>query len=117
MFHLTTAPSAMPSLTDGLESGALAVTDTEGTEIPLARARPIRGISGDVLRLNADDRNAAPAQQKTPENQSFSGESVVLPKVGLEPTPTCVDRILSPARLPFRHFGGSAARGLAGRGR
>src|SRR5262249_55568272 len=29
----------------------------------------------------------------------------LLPKVGLEPTPTCVDRILSPARLPFRHFG------------
>lgn len=28
-----------------------------------------------------------------------------MPKVGLEPTPTCVDRILSPARLPFRHFG------------
>ena len=25
--------------------------------------------------------------------------------MGLEPTPTCVDRILSPARLPFRHFG------------
>jgi Phage integrase family len=28
-----------------------------------------------------------------------------LPKVGLEPTLTCVNRILSPARLPFRHFG------------
>jgi hypothetical protein len=25
--------------------------------------------------------------------------------VGLEPTPSCLDRILSPARLPFRHFG------------
>ena len=30
---------------------------------------------------------------------------VVVPKVGLEPTPSCEDRILSPARLPFRHFG------------
>ncbi len=28
-----------------------------------------------------------------------------IPKVGLEPTPSCEDRILSPARLPFRHFG------------
>jgi len=28
-----------------------------------------------------------------------------VPKVGLEPTPPCGDRILSPARLPFRHFG------------
>jgi hypothetical protein len=28
-----------------------------------------------------------------------------IPKVGLEPTPPCGDRILSPARLPFRHFG------------
>ena len=25
--------------------------------------------------------------------------------MGLEPTPSCEDRILSPARLPFRHFG------------
>ena len=30
---------------------------------------------------------------------------VRVPKVGLEPTPSCEDRILSPARLPFRHFG------------
>jgi hypothetical protein len=29
----------------------------------------------------------------------------LVPKVGLEPTPSCLDRILSPARLPFRHFG------------
>ena len=28
-----------------------------------------------------------------------------MPKAGLEPTPPCGDRILSPARLPFRHFG------------
>ena len=31
----------------------------------------------------------------------------LVPKVGLEPTPPCGDRILSPARLPFRHFGKS----------
>jgi hypothetical protein len=31
--------------------------------------------------------------------------SLEVPKVGLEPTPPCGDRILSPARLPFRHFG------------
>ena len=29
--------------------------------------------------------------------------------MGLEPTPSCEDRILSPARLPFRHFGVHAA--------
>ena len=29
----------------------------------------------------------------------------LIPKVGLEPTPSCEDRILSPARLPFRHSG------------
>ena len=28
-----------------------------------------------------------------------------MPKVGLEPTRTHVHWILSPARLPFRHFG------------
>src|SRR5262249_12346405 len=28
-----------------------------------------------------------------------------IPKVGLEPTHPCGYRILSPARLPFRHFG------------
>src|SRR5260370_6310814 len=33
-----------------------------------------------------------------------------MPKEGLEPSPASVDRILNPARLPFRHFG--AARGI-----
>lgn len=28
-----------------------------------------------------------------------------VPEVGVEPTPSCEDRILSPARLPFRHSG------------
>ena len=28
-----------------------------------------------------------------------------MPEVGVEPTPRCRDRILSPARLPFRHSG------------
>ena len=28
-----------------------------------------------------------------------------MPKVGLEPTLSCENRILNPARLPFRHFG------------
>jgi hypothetical protein len=31
-----------------------------------------------------------------------------LPEEGLEPTLTCVNRILNPARLPFRHSGFSA---------
>ena len=29
----------------------------------------------------------------------------IVPKVGLEPTRVLPHRILSPARLPFRHFG------------
>ena len=33
------------------------------------------------------------------------GEWVELPKVGLEPTRPLGQRILSPSRLPFRHFG------------
>ena len=28
-----------------------------------------------------------------------------MPEEGLEPTATCVERILSPSRLPFRHSG------------
>ena len=28
-----------------------------------------------------------------------------MPEEGLEPTPTCVERILNPSRLPFRHSG------------
>ena len=31
----------------------------------------------------------------------------VVPRVGLEPTPLCRERILSPPRLPFRHPGSS----------
>src|SRR5436309_641353 len=35
----------------------------------------------------------------------------LLPKVGLEPTLPCGNRILSPARLPFRHFGATFRHG------
>jgi hypothetical protein len=35
---------------------------------------------------------------------SESRINLLLAKVGLEPTPSCEDRILSPARLPFRHL-------------
>ena len=30
---------------------------------------------------------------------------VMVPVVGLEPTPCCQERILSPSRLPFHHTG------------
>ncbi len=49
----------------------------------------------------------APAPYCTDASGVKSWRKSLLPKVGLEPTPTCVDRILSPARLPFRHFGAS----------
>lgn len=53
------------------------------------------------------------AGPRRPARSAFGGEktdshaslSWKVPKVGLEPTPSCEDRILSPARLPFRHFG------------
>ena len=32
------------------------------------------------------------------------GEVALVPKVGLEPTPTCEDRILSPVRLPYSWY-------------
>ncbi len=35
----------------------------------------------------------------------FAGVSFIVPEVGLEPTRGCPHRILSPARLPFRHSG------------
>ena len=46
--------------------------------------------------------------------QVAAAEKLRVPKVGLEPTPPCGDRILSPARLPFRHFGcGGVCKGAA----
>ena len=35
--------------------------------------------------------------------EGISGAEV--PREGLEPTPPCGERILSPLRLPFRHLG------------
>src|SRR5881409_3605964 len=46
----------------------------------------------------------------SPPISALEGRKSLVPKVGLEPTPTCVDRILSPARLPFRHFGWATPR-------
>ena len=33
------------------------------------------------------------------------GSFIMVPVVGLEPTPCCQERILSPSRLPFHHTG------------
>jgi hypothetical protein len=61
------------------------------------------------------ERAGKESHQRIPASGSFSVRPLfasfrfalkfLLPKVGLEPTPSCLDRILSPARLPFRHFG------------
>ena len=44
--------------------------------------------------------------RKAPIRRAQGGEErSKIPEVGVEPTPPCEDRILSPARLPFRHSG------------
>ena len=45
----------------------------------------------------------AAGRKKTPEQSGLCSD--VVPKVGLEPTRYRYQRILSPSRLPFHHFG------------
>ncbi len=50
--------------------------------------------------------NASFGQQKRAgKSYSLSYESDMVPKIGVEPTLRLRKRILSPPRLPFRHFG------------
>jgi hypothetical protein len=70
---------------------------------------PIVAVSGQAqMNIEPEASEArVPFGMGTPAAKAFgSVVRTALPKVGLEPTPTCVDRILNPARLPFRHFGG-----------
>ncbi len=66
---------------------------TKGTSA--ASANLTRPFVITALRTNENDA----------VHQGLMDDAIIVPKVGLEPTPCCQDRILSPARLPFRHFG------------
>src|SRR5262245_59634274 len=57
-----------------------------------ARGRPIRFLDRSRLRANLAFWRSSRLHKE-------------VPKVGLEPTHSCEYRYLSPARLPFRHFG------------
>ena len=54
-------------------------------------------------RERADGVFFAIGRKKTPEQSGLCSD--VVPKVGLEPTRYRYQRILSPSRLPFHHFG------------
>jgi hypothetical protein len=45
------------------------------------------------------------AKKNACSQQALTDLNCLVPKVGLEPTLCHHNRILSPARLPFRHFG------------
>ncbi len=63
------------------------------------RAGPREG--GPRERPTARFRKSSPDTSASPDART----RVLVPKVGLEPTRPCGRRILSPLRLPFRHFG------------
>ncbi len=98
-----TVPTVVPR---GAENGA-----AQSASQPL---RIASNCTGNGLR---SEPAAGPGKAKNSQKNVRLGDSQVqpaslcteLPKVGLEPTLTCVNRILSPARLPFRHFGSKSA--------
>jgi hypothetical protein len=94
------------------------VRSTENTpltlRLTLPATTPVQSGSPEVTeRKPAGDRDTVP--QETPKPLVASAVSTAghqgsasitqVPEVGLEPTPSCEDWILSPARLPFRHSG------------
>jgi len=106
LYDLTAAVEALPPLCgDTPKSEKLAATGTDGRQNSLGpRLGPQPAILADFggqARTEEGQKEDAANREKTKEFASFQG----IPKVGLEPTPPCGDRILSPARLPFRHFG------------
>jgi integrase len=68
-------------------------------------------VAGQHGASSCDGMNENDVEGDMPSTLEFPGKSKgnaslsVIPKVGLEPTHPCGYRILSPARLPFRHFG------------
>jgi Bacterial regulatory protein, Fis family len=72
--------------------------------IQVSRRRQRRG-NVQAMRAYGWHTAALPQRKRTRDNSPQVLLLSIVPKVGLEPTPPCGDRILSPARLPFRHFG------------
>jgi hypothetical protein len=94
-----------------------------GCSMAVVRARSVRSrIDRAPLLSQARDPSSRPCEQqpkwpqdcpegfigfRVSEHSAIADRAVLLlvPKVGLEPTLPCGKRILSPPRLPFRHFG------------
>ena len=55
--------------------------------------------------LESPGRKSLSDMKKNAARHDLTGGVLEVPKVGLEPTRVLPHRILSPARLPFRHFG------------
>ena len=81
----------------------------EQLEIDGQKYEPTRQMQGKFLTTFDVFWNSE--QQKIPQNQGLDGiyityEVLKMPAVGLEPTRSCLQQILSLPRLPFRHAGG-----------
>ena len=83
-------------------------SDRGRDETPPARGRgdPHRSIIGPVVCGTGQPEGFAEKSGDTiPGRVRQNRGKTLVPKVGLEPTRVLPHRILSPARLPFRHFG------------
>ena len=72
----------------------------DSPEAPPDRDWPI--VGGD---RSADCNSIGSTPTDQADGEAMPARSKKIPKVGLEPTRVLPHRILSPARLPFRHFG------------
>ena len=79
------------------------------TTVPGGQAPSSPGTTGESIGPaawpGASRRNSLPLNENDASCQHLTGGVIEVPKVGLEPTRVLPHRILSPARLPFRHFG------------
>jgi len=111
LYDLTAAVEALPCLFPADQKHEpMAATGTDGNAPknlgPNLGLQPV--ISGDFVRQTETERRLGvhgPSAPEGPEKPMDSDVSKGVPKERLELSPTCVDRILNPARLPFRHFG------------
>ena len=76
---------------------------TDGHHTALSGAEG--GDEDDEEPQSPERRKSLPDQEEDAAIHELDGGVIEVPKVGLEPTRPCGHRILSPARLPFRHFG------------
>src|SRR5437667_3902764 len=73
-----------------------------------------RPTANRIVDLRYDRENPRTRQRALVRSEEHTSElqshhdivcRLLLEKKKIEPTPSCEERILSPARLPFRHFG------------